>query len=224
MVLVPEGGFTMGSDSRWPDEGPFRELYLPAFYIDKFEASNALYQRFVQETGRRPPMDWGGMNSPPGKEKHPVVWVTWYDATDFCHWSGKRLPIDAEWEKASRGTDGRIFPWGNEFDPKKANTPHSKRGTTTPVGSFPSGHSPYGAYDMAGNVWEWTASWYKPYPGNQRPTENYGEKYRVLKGGSFVDCSFYRCGISAPVFNRSFFRPETRNSGFGFRCARSADE
>jgi formylglycine-generating enzyme required for sulfatase activity len=94
-------------------------------------------------------------------------------------------------------------------------------GGTTPVGSFPKGDSPYGVSDMAGNVWERTASWYKAYAGNKRPTENYGEKYRVLKGGSWIDCSGYHCGISAPNFNRSFFNPGTKNNGFGFRCAKS---
>lgn len=223
MVLVPAGTFTMGSDARWPDEGPNHEVYLPAYYIDAYEVTNEQYHTFTQATGRQAPNHFPDGQPPPGREKHPVVFVTWYDASDYCHWAGKRLPIDAEWEKAARGTDERLFPWGSEFDPKKANTHHSKRGTTTPVGMFPAGRSPYGAYDMAGNVWEWTASWYKPYAGNKRQTENYGQKYRVLKGGSYVDCTFYKCGISAPAFNRSFFKAETRNSGFGFRCAKSAE-
>jgi iron(II)-dependent oxidoreductase len=223
MVRVPAGPFIMGSDARWPDEGPNHEVYLPAYDIDAHEVTNEQYYKFMQATGRPAPSHFPDGQPPPGREKHPVVFVMWYDANDYCHWSGKRLPIDAEWEKAARGTDERLFPWGNEFDPKKANTHHSKRGTTTPVGMFPAGRSPYGAYDMAGNVWEWTASWYKPYAGNKRQTENYGQKYRVLKGGSFVDCTFYKCGISAPAFNRSFFKAETRNSGFGFRCAKSAE-
>ena len=89
-----------------------------------------------------------------------------------------------------------------------------------PVGSFENGKSPYGVYDMAGNVWEWTADWFKPYPMNTHPDENYGEKYRVVRGGSWYDCTYYRCGISAPSYNRIFFNPNTRNNNFGFRCAK----
>lgn len=222
MVLVPAGTFTMGTDLRLPDEGPKHKVYVPAFFMDKYEVSNKQYLPFVQETNRTPPIYW--MNGvPPGKKiNHPVVFVTWYDGNAFCHWKGKRLPTAIEWEKAARGNDERTYPWGDEFDESKANTPYSQRGDTTPVGSFPTGVSPYGVYDMSGNVWEWTASWYKAYPGNhKRRLETYGERYRVLKGGSYVDCSFYHCGISAPVFNRSFFKPETRNNSFGFRCAKS---
>jgi formylglycine-generating enzyme required for sulfatase activity len=222
MVLVPEGPFQMGSNERLPDEGPAHTVYLPSFYIDKYEVTNAQYEPFVKTTHRKPPLHWQGPTSPKSIADHPVVFVTWFDANDYCHWAGKRLPTAVEWEKAARGTDGRVFPWGNQFDPKKANTPYSKRGTTTPVGSFPSGRSPYGLFDMSGNVWEWTASWYKAYPGNKkRRVETYGERYRVVKGGSFVDCSFYKCGISAPTFNRAFFKPEVKNQGFGFRCAQS---
>jgi formylglycine-generating enzyme required for sulfatase activity len=221
MIRIPEGEFVMGSDARWPDEGPMHIVYLESFYIDKFEVTNSQYQRFIESTDRPAPMDWENNRYPPGKIDHPVVFVTWFDANDYCHWRDKRLPTDAEWEKAARGTDGRWFPWGNDFDAKKANVPQLKLGGTTSVGKFPEGNSPYGVSDMAGNVWEWTASWYKAYPGNRRPTENYGEKYRVLKGGSWIDCSGYHCGISAPNFNRSFFNPGTKNNGFGFRCARS---
>ena len=221
MILITEGAFIKGSDDRWPDEGPTHTVYLDSFYIDKYETTTERYGKFVAATRRPPPADWKGNTIPPGKEKHPVVFVTWFDANDYCHRAGKRLPTDSEWEKAARGTDGRWFPWGNDFDKMKANTPQLKLGGTQPVGQFPQGDSPYGVSDLSGNVWEWTSSWYKPYPGNHRPTENYGQKYRVLKGGSWVHCSRYRCGISAPNFNRSFFNPSTKNKGFGFRCAKS---
>jgi iron(II)-dependent oxidoreductase len=130
-----------------------------------------------------------------------------------------------EWEKAARGSDGRIYPWGNDFDINKVNSPVRWTtlkidGDTTPVGAFAEGVSPYGAYDMSGNVWEWTASWYTAYPGNTQPNENYGEKYKTLKGGSWWDCSFYKCGVSAPSFNRGFFLRKTKNKSFGFRCAK----
>ncbi len=227
MVLIPAGPFTMGSDDRLPDEGPAHVVDLPAFWMDKYEVTNLQYKRFIDATGRRSPDHFRNRTFPPGKADHPVTWVTWFDAKAYCEWAGKRLPTEQEWEKAARGTDGRWFPWGSEFDVLKANTPQRwawlrQEGDTTPVGAFEAGKSPYGLYDMAGNVWEWTASWYLPHPGNRHPSENYGKRYRVLKGGSWWDCSFYRCGISAPVFNRSFFNPYTKNQSFGFRCARDA--
>ncbi len=227
MILIPAGPFIRGTDFRLPDEGPRHEVDLPAFYIDKYEVTNLQYKKFIDETGRRSPSHFRNRTYPEGKADHPVTFVSWYDADAYCRWAGKRLPDDREWEKAARGTDGRVFPWGNRFGIDKANTPVRwvalrQRGDTTPVGAFEGGKSPYGLYDMTGNVWEWTSSWYEPYPGNTRITENYGKKYKVLKGGSWWDCSFYKCGISAPVYNRSFFHPRTRNESFGFRCARDA--
>lgn len=227
MVLIPAGEFIMGSDDRLPDEGPQHKVSLSAYWIDVYEVTNEQYKAFIDATDRRSPAHFRNRTFPPGKATHPVTEVTWHDAEAYCLWAGKRLPTAEEWEKAARGTDGRMFPWGNEFDPDKANTPLrwsrlQQEGDTMPVGSFPQGVSPYGLYDMSGNVWEWTASWYLPYPGNTHPSENYGEKYKTLKGGSWWDCSFYKCGISAPVFNRSFFLRGTHNKSFGFRCAKDA--
>jgi len=220
MAYVPGGKFTMGSDDWWPKVQPAYIKDLKAFYIDKFEVTNARYKAFVDATNKKPPLNWPGGVIPKDKIKHPVTYVTWYDADAFCKWEGKRLPTDAEWEKAARGTDKRAFPWGNKFYKEKANTPQYGYGATLPVGSFPEGVSPYGVYDMAGNVWEWTASWLKPYPGNTHPDENYGERFKVLKGGSWYDCTYYKCGISAPSYNRVFFNPGSKNNNFGFRCAK----
>jgi len=229
MVQVPAGVFTRGTNDRLPDEGPQHEVDLAAFQIDQYEVTNLQYKKFLDATKRRSPNHFVNRTFPDGKADHPVVYVSWVDADAYCAWVGKRLPTDQEWEKAARGTDGRIFPWGGTFDFYKANTPHrwrlsGKEGDTTPVGSFEAGKSPYGVYDMTGNVWEWTASWYAPYPGNTHITENYGEKYKTLKGGSWWDCSFYQCGISAPVYNRSFFLRATKNGSFGFRCAKDASQ
>ncbi|MEK6749209.1 MAG: formylglycine-generating enzyme family protein [Pseudomonadota bacterium] len=227
MILIAAGPFTMGTDDRLPDEGPRHTVHLKSYYIDQWEVTNLQYRKFIEATHRRSPTHFAYRTFPEGKADHPVVFVSWTDADAYCHGAEKRLPTEEEWEKAARGPDGRIFPWGNEFDPLKANTPHrwglaKKAGDTLPVGAFENGRSPYGVYDMTGNVWEWTSSWYLPHPGNTHVNENHGEKYKVLKGGSWWDCSFYKCGISAPAYNRGFFLKSTRNSSFGFRCAKDA--
>lgn len=225
MVRVPAGKFMMGTDTRMSDEGPQHTVYLPTYWIDKYEVTNLQFQQFIDAAGKRAPDHFTNRTFPAGKADHPVTFVSWHDANAYCSWAGKRLPTDKEWEKAARGTDGRMFPWGDEFDINQVNTPVrwerlKEKGDTTPAGAFPGGASPYGALDMSGNVWEWTSSWYTAYPGNKKTSENYGEIYKTLKGGSWWDCSFYKCGISAPVFNRAFFNTKVKNASFGFRCAK----
>lgn len=228
MVLIPAGKFLRGSNNRMPDEGPQYTVETRAFWIDKYEVTNLQYKQFIDATNRKSPSHFRNRTYPEGKVDHPVVFVSWFDAYDYCKWAGKRLPTDIEWEKAARGDkDDRDYPWGDDFDVNKLNSPVrweslKMKGDTTPAGSFEGGKSPYGLYDMAGNVWEWTDSWYTQYPGNKWPSENYGEMYKVLKGGSWWDCSFYQCGVSAPVFNRSYFKQNVKNSSFGFRCAKDA--
>ncbi len=227
MVTIPAGEFIRGTDSRLPDEGPQHKVTLPAFLIDRYEVTNLQYKKFIDATGHRSPDHFRNRTYPAGKADHPVTFVSWNDAVDYCSWAGKRLPTDQEWEKAARGTDGRQYPWGEVFDPQNANMPLrwqelKQYGDTTPVGAFEKGVSPYGAYDMSGNVWEWTSSWYEAYPGNTTPSENYGHRYKTIKGGSWFDCSIYKCGISAPVYNRAFFADRTKNDTFGFRCAKDA--
>jgi len=229
MVRVPAGEFLRGSNTRLADEGPQHSVTLPAFLIDQYEVTNLQYKAFMRATQHKSPTHFSNRTHPEDKADHPVTFVSWHDARDYCAWAGKRLPTDAEWEKAARATDGRTFPWGDKFALHNANTPArwaslKNTGDTTPVGSFTAGISPYGAYDMSGNVWEWTDSWYTAYPGNTRASENYGEQYKTLKGGSWWDCSFYECGISAPVFNRAFFDPRVKNATFGFRCAKDLVE
>lgn len=225
MVRIPAGAFIRGTNDRLFDEGPQHTMEVPAFDIDRYEVTNAQYKRFIDETQRRSPDHFRNRTYPEGKADHPVTFVSWHDADAYCRWASKRLPTDVEWEKAARGTEGRIYPWGNDMNLLNANTPMrwvaiGQDGDTTPVGAFAGGASPYGLYDMSGNVWEWTASWYTAYPGNTTQSENFGERYRTLKGGSWFDCSFYKCGISAPTFNRAFFSAKTKNDTFGFRCAR----
>ncbi len=233
MVLIPAGSAIIGNDGREITEGkgnldetPEHQVTLKAYYIDIYEVTNARYKRFVDATGHRKPRHWKP-NIPEGKQNHPVVYVSWNDADAFCKWGGKRLPDELEWEKAARGPDGQVFPWGYQFGLDRANTPQrwaslKQKGHTMPVGSFKNGKSPYGLYDMSGNVWEWTQNWYLPYQGNAFPNNFYGEKNKVLRGGSWYDCLSYGCGLSAPSYNRSRFAPKIRNNSFGFRCA--ADE
>ncbi len=233
MALIPAGEFIMGNNGRSRAEGegdlderPSRKVHLDAFYIDRYEVTNTGYKKFVDAAGHRMPVKWKDGTYPPDKGDHPVVYVSWTDAYSYCRWEGKRLPSEEEWEKAARGTDGRHFPWGTEFDPMKANTPQywlniRKAGGTMPVGSFKEGRSPYGLHDMSGNVYEWTENWYKPYPGNRSPNVHYGEKNKVMRGGSWYDCLSYGCGLSSPVYNRTRFTPEIRNNNTGFRCAKN---
>lgn len=219
MVYIPEGEFLMGSDDRLRDEKPAHVVYINAFYIDPFEVTKADYRAFVVDTGRRPPQEWTGDRYPEGKGKHPVTYVSWYDAYDYCKWAGKRLPREREWEKGARGTDGRTYPWGNEWDLTKSNSPLRGIEATLPVGSFERGKNQFNIYDMSGNVWEWVDQGYASHPGSDYINPEFGRNYALLKGGSWWDCMFYGCGISAPTFNRAFFDPTTTSDSYGFRCA-----
>jgi len=219
MVLVPAGEFIMGSTLE--DERPPHEVFVEAFQIDKFEVANEEFQRFVDETGYQGEGEKAGEEDnwrayAEGKPRHPVVKVTWNDARAYCEWAGKRLPTEAEWEKAARGTEELIYPWGNEWDPDRANTKESGYRGTTVVGSFPQGASPYGVMDMAGNVAEWTTDWFKAYPGGDFSSPYFGEKYRVIRGGGwFAEAELVR------TTERSASSEDLRNDDVGFRCVRS---
>ncbi|RME72056.1 MAG: formylglycine-generating enzyme family protein, partial [Chloroflexi bacterium] len=218
MVEIPAGPFTMGRDDGPADEGPAHEVDLPAYYIEIFEVTNAQFAAFVEDTGYVTDAEKTGSSGwrayTQGKESHPVVKVSWNDAAAYCEWAGRRLPTEAEWEKAARGPEGFLYPWGNEWDPARANVKEAGYRGTTPVGSFADGASPYGVFDMAGNVWEWTADWYQPYPGNTTPDEFYGEKFKVLRGGGWFDEA-----DQVLATNRSSTSPEAANDDIGFRCA-----
>jgi formylglycine-generating enzyme required for sulfatase activity len=222
MALIPEGEFIMGSNERWDDEAPEHISSTKAFYMDLNEVTNSDYKKFVVATQQVTPYHWPEGNIPKKKEQHPVVYVSWFDASNYCKWTGKRLPTEHEWEKAARGQDGLIYPWGNQWALDKSNHPYKNSTGTESIGSYPEGRSPYGLNDMSGNVWEWVDSYYLPHPGNPVTQAEYGKDKRVLKGGSWFDCLSYGCGLSAPTFNRSFFTPEVKNNSFGFRCAKDA--
>lgn len=192
MIIIPGGEFIMGSNladekrgiNVGVDEIPQRKFFLKSYYIDKYEVTSQQYKKFVDATGNKPPFDWENGRYPSGETTFPVAHIDWSDADAYCRWRGKRLPTEVEWEKAARGTDGRIYPWGDSFDKNKANTKEWDRERIS-VGSFPEGASPYGVMDMAGNVWEWTSDWYKPYPGSELERTDFGEKYKVLRGGAW---------------------------------------
>ena len=157
------------------------------------------------------------------KDSLPVTGVSWYDANAFCRWRGARLPTEAEWEKAARGPEGLEYPWGNQWDTSKTNAGDNDQwdGGVAPVGSYSQNQSPYGVYDMAGNVWEWVEDWYKAYPGNQYTSETFGEKNKVLRGGGggvghYALSYFFRNAM------RSYAPPNVKNNDVGFRCARDA--
>lgn len=197
LILVPPGAFIMGSDEGEADEKPSHEVSLDAFYIGRYPVTNAQYRRFEEATGRTAPRHWSGGSIPEGKEDHPVVYVDWHDARAYCQWltdkrdQVARLPTEAEWEKAARGTDGLMYPWGDEFDKSKCNTEVSGIRDTTPVGKYSSqGDSPYGIADMVGNVWEWTSSQYFQYPykpddGRENPKPHELPHWRVARGAAF---------------------------------------
>lgn len=214
MVPIPAGLFTMGADrSPLDDEVPRHSVHLDTYWIDRYEVTNAQYQNCVAAGACAEPDDLR-YYADAAYAAHPVVFVTWYDAGDYCAWVGKRLPKEAEWEKAARGTDGRIYPWGAGVAADRLNAAY-RVGATTAVGSYLAGASPYGAYDMAGNVWEWTADWYTPYPGASMQSDLFGAKYKVLRGGSWNHPD-----VDARVYHRDIAHPGRAIQVVGFRCAK----
>lgn len=225
LVCVPAGKFNMGSDAYSDDESPAHKVYLDAYWMDRTEVTNAQYKQCVAD---------GDCSIPPSSDynnpdyaSHPVVYVDWYDAEKYCTWAGRSLPSEAQWEKAARGTDERIYPWGDEFDCKMVNRDGIScdgYSQTAPAGSFPGGASPYGGLDMAGNVWEWVKDWYdsnyyNTYPKDGWPDNPVGPTtgtYRILRGGSWYNIdNFLRSS------HRSRLYPVLRDNGLGFRCSRS---
>jgi iron(II)-dependent oxidoreductase len=283
MGYVPAGEFWMGRVRFWmideigwqvrerADDRPMNFVDLDAFYIDAFEVTNAEYAEFVKAAGVKPPYHWGGSRPPADRASIPIYNVSWHDADAYCRWQGKRLPTEAEWEKAARGgLDRQDFPWGMEYEtdpPAKTEAPATP-GTPAPaapagasvsapvdpdvgdrdstaasparvgqpgvvrhawsnsahgptkVGSFqPNG---YGLYDMSGNVWEWTSSWYDLYYYGIAPRRNPQgpEKglYKVIRGGGWLEDD----GRLGSVYIRNFANPDLKAPTIGFRCAKSA--
>jgi formylglycine-generating enzyme required for sulfatase activity len=244
MILIPAGTFLMGSDPQRDEDAvdedavaddetqPQHRLYLPAYYLAKTPVTNRQYRAFVAATGCKAPEGWTDTAPPRGKEDHPVVNVSWYDARDYCQWlsavTGRSygLPSEAEWEKGARGTDGRLYPWGNWWDATRCNSTESDLSLkTTSVHAYPQGASPFGVLDMAGNVCEWTRSlWgqddgWPDYRYPYRPTdgrENLAagqEVLRVFRGGAFYGPrSLVQCACRLSYF------PDDRHDSLGFRA------
>lgn len=236
LVLIPAGSFPMGvpqgDRDGGRDEYPRHDVYVDAFYIDKFEVTNGQYLAFVKATGHRIPQNpknatrnlWQGETITESLTDRPVINVDWADAEAYCRWAGKRLPTEAEWEKAAKGTSDRRFPWGNvEPTNKHLNFNQQWIGEKTlmPVGSYEAGKSPFGVYDMAGNVWEWVQDWYDAKYYEKSPAKNpkgpeTGTK-RVLRGSGWQNET-----PTVRIFTRVDSDPTIRNESTGFRCAMDA--
>jgi formylglycine-generating enzyme required for sulfatase activity len=237
MVLIPAGKFLMGSDPERDTlasegEQPQHTLYLPDFYLSRTLVTNAQYLAFVKSARYEPPAYWSQGRMPRGTDQHPVIGVTWDDALAYCRWLAETtgrsytLPSEAEWEKGARGTDGRIYPWGDAWEVGRCNSREDGVNESTPVSAYPQGASPYGLLDMAGNVWQWTrnlwgTAWDKPefgYPYDAADgRENLSpdkEMLRVIRGGSFLNpAPILRCAA------RYWYAAAARGDNYGFRVA-----
>ena len=219
--MVPAGPFIFGSEE-FGRETPQRTIEVDAFYIDRYPVTNEAYASFVAATGHRDPTDWRDGRPRAETLDHPAM-VNWEDAAAYARWAGKRLPTEAEWEKAARGTDGRRFPWGEVFDPDRALTWESAAVTgvrSESVTARPGGASPYGCEQMVGLLEEWVDDWYDAYPGSSYASQGYGTTFKVLRGGAWIFTHTHaRCAY------RCFERPDRAPEEMAilgaptFRCA-----
>ncbi len=218
MVAIPAGWFLMGADSGPSSSQPERTVFLDAFEIDRMEVTNNDFGAFVAATGRQT-AGWDPSLAT-SQPDNPVVGVLWREADAYCRWAGKRLPTEAQWERAARGVDGRAYPWGETWDPQKANTEESGRDRVAPAGSFPAGASPEGVLDMCGNAAEWVADYFDPEYYQAAPARNPTGPTLVLdhglRGGSWASHS-----AEARTFMRDSSHSVRPNPRVGFRCARS---
>ena len=215
MVYVPGGTFKMGREGGDEFESPAHTVSVKPFFIDRTEVTNEEYQRFVSAEGHRAPLHWSDGKFPEGQAKFPVVNVSWDDAKAYARWANKRLPTEAEWEFAARGTDNRLYPWSGGWRQDYANAGRDKAGNLVEVGRYAAGASPFGAFDMCGNAWEWTASDYEDYPGRKTPSSLAGAGLKVIRGGGY-DVPPKR----ATTTYRGAIPPDRIPDKTGFRLAR----
>jgi formylglycine-generating enzyme required for sulfatase activity len=234
MRLIPAGEFIMGTNRTDPesthlkigtvkplykDQHPEHKVNLDAFYIDEKEVTNLEYKKFIEVTQfPELPGHWEEGTFPEGKRDLPVTNVTWREALTYALWAGKRLPTEAQWEKAARGNDGRLFPWGDEYQKGWANVGVDGAKELVSGGSYPKDVSPYLVFDMAGNVMEWTSSWYQPYPGNDYQFKKFGKEFKVLRGNGFQKGGHYFLEAYRYVFYRTEAKPDEYFENVGFRC------
>lgn len=233
MVLIPAGEFQMGraelneDDAKGMrplilrDDRPYHAVFLDSYWMDAKEATHADYAKFVKATGHTPPRHWLQGEMPQERASHPIYNVDWYDATAYCEWQGKRLPTEAEWERAARGgLEGKDYPWGDDgVEPETAryNTPLGPG----PVGDFEA--NGLGLYDMAGSVSEWCFDWFERTYYERSPAKNpRGPEeglYRIIRGGAWSDAP-----NRLTVFFRNWVRPDQKSANIGFRCVKDASE
>jgi len=230
MIFIPEGWFVMGANKTGANYYPQHKVYLDSLYIDEYPVSNFMYGEFIKQTGYEPEGDWESYFHEDNRD-HPVINVSWNDALAYANWAGKKLPTEAQWEKSARGTDGRKYPWGNKWDENLCNTrnlndkeilkkmlPISCNRGTLPHGMFPSGKSPYGLMDMAGQVMEWCLDWYDTnyynYSQSHNPQGPCSGHDRVMRGGSWFTSNPELCAS----YHRDNFPPYDIHWFFGFRC------
>ena len=227
LVEIPEGSFTMGTYPtglrKTDPEEPQRSVTLDAYAIGKYHVTNSQYALFLKQTDYRFPLFWNDERF--NGQDAPVVGVSWHDTQNFFVWLNNltgadfRLPTEAEWEKAARGTDGREYPWGNQWEANKANTAESQLKRLTPVGSYPDGISPFGCYDMAGNAYDWCSDWFHidtyKYSDPDNPMGAAEGRRKVIRGGSWLP----RGEFAARCANRASYEPTRAVHNVGFRIA-----
>ncbi|MFN0141494.1 MAG: SUMF1/EgtB/PvdO family nonheme iron enzyme [Pyrinomonadaceae bacterium] len=219
MAYVPGGEFTMGGDTQEFNGNKFtsppHKVSVEPFFMDVYEVTCAAYKVFLDATNYRPPKGWNGKNFPPGAAKLPVTNVNWDAANAYAKWAGKRLPTEAEWEFAARGTDGRLYSWGHEWKNGMANANKIKNGMVE-VGTYP-GASPFNIYDLIGNACEWTSTTLEPYPGGTMPVVDPKLEYKMIRGGTWESDT-----VAATATRRGFYgaRDESSYENSSFRCVR----
>ena len=259
IAFIPAGQFVFGTNQTdesglnasmgipkplYLDAHPEQKPFLKGFYIDRFEVTNLRYQKFLEDLPTHPeykvmieklgyyspPKGWQKNQFPEGQGDHPTVWVSWFDAANFCQWAGKRLPTEKEWERAARGTKGQAYPWGNAFERDHANLPNKigSKVALSKVGAFPKGANLEGVEDLIGNAWEWTDGDYAPYPNNTFQFEDFNQDYKVIRGASVSDIGHFPGEFYAKIlkeFARAGYRqyadPAQGASDVGFRCVSS---